>query len=226
MSRLHTGPAEGDESAEETRRGGRRRGSHSALWRTYGGGFQGWWVARKVPRRTERTGNVLGFLTEAGRGEREVRRPRGEGGQHSWDLLGNNGSRVALGQVLWTGREGRRSSLEPRMSLRFRMGHCISGPEEWARPPNQVPARTPCTADSGDGEPAAGTAFPSDPSARPQPRPQGKTRLRASGHSWRQADDVQCAPRMPNRPPPPLPRGRQFPVLTRLRTSRADFTNC
>lgn len=77
----------------------------------------------------------MGLLTEAGRGEREVRRPRGEGGQHSWDLLGNNGSRVALGQVLRT--EGQGSSLEPRMSLRFRMGHCISGPEEWARPPNQ-----------------------------------------------------------------------------------------
>lgn len=183
----------------------------------------------------------MGLLTEAGRGEREVRRPRGEGGQHSWDLLGNNGSRVALGQVLRTGGAGEQPGTKNVTKV-------SNGPLHWrARGVGQAsksggqrqlvgyrwrerlppaPARTPCTADSGDGEPAAGTAFPSDPSARPQPRPQGKTRLRASGHSWGQAEDLQCAPRMPNRPPPPLPRGRQFPVLTRLRTSRADFTNC
>lgn len=104
-------------------------------------------------------------------------------------------------------REGRGSSLEPRMSLRFRMGHCISGPEEWARPPNQG---------------GKGSWWATGGGSACLRRPQGHRALQtvATGNL------PQERPSLPTPPPVPSPGRREKPGCEHPDTAGVRQTTC
>lgn len=68
--------------------------------------FQGWWVARKVPRRTERTGNVLGFANGSRPGRAGGQEAQGGGRATQLGLAGKQWFSSGLGASSPDGRGG------------------------------------------------------------------------------------------------------------------------